>query len=705
MASAVYSEPPSSRLSISLEGTASASPFPSPSSSFLPPPTPGAHEFAVKPVPPARNGRKTSNANTTSHPQPQLPSQSQPLLPPAPSPPLLLPETDSVNGDPASDLKMQHEPSSQPPSLKGIAQAHISNTNGLSQQLPASKEALPPAPLSPALISPMTPTPSSIQRKIIPKEYLEPPRSPGHFDQSHSSSTTPTIPTAALPPEDDEQNITDNSSTPATATISSFSSSSLSPPSHGQGVESSLSKIIIPEGLIEASTPGSGFSSPAFTPSSRPISTTDPSLFSNRPAPPSPAMSRRVSGAPSTSSTRSRSSRPPSTAVSRTNSLRKSTHSGAGGSARNSPVINPHRQSVGSQLSQSFAPLPSPQKLTFSLNVQQPSASGSSSSSSSASVNMGAGIPASPTTPGVATLLPSAANSTTAAGTLTPNSKRASAITYIKIRDFGFGPSDERHMGLGPEVPKPNRIGRMNRRLRGTRTLSTFSQGSVSSSDGDGEEEEDEDDVEDWSIGGAGAGGGGGGWDGFRMGLGRFNWSTGANAATVMENERQQQQGQDFPSRMDLDRNFLDGDSEPEMDDDDEYYDAVHDGEEEEEETLYPGLYRALYAFEPEGTAEMRLVEDQIVRVVGRGGGVGWAVVIDESGGGEGEGDEVDKSKMDGRPPAPPKHALVPESYLEPVKLDWEDEEEEVPVPAAAAGGGGHDVNTPVGVVPSITLA
>lgn len=84
------------------------------------------------------------------------------------------------------------------------------------------------------------------------------------------------------------------------------------------------------------------------------------------------------------------------------------------------------------------------------------------------------------------------------------------------------------------------------------------------------------------------------------------------------------------------------------------------DGEqEEEEEPLYPGLYRAMYAFQPEGTAEMALEEDQIVRVVGRGGGVGWAVVVDENA------------------DTPEKHALVPESYLEAVRLDWEDEEEE----------------------------
>lgn len=61
-----------------------------------------------------------------------------------------------------------------------------------------------------------------------------------------------------------------------------------------------------------------------------------------------------------------------------------------------------------------------------------------------------------------------------------------------------------------------------------------------------------------------------------------------------------------------------------------------------------PGLYRALYAFDPEGTAEMALEEEQIVHVVGRGGGVGWAIVEKEGGG----------------------QALVPESYLELMEAD-----------------------------------
>ena len=201
-----------------------------------------------------------------------------------------------------------------------------------------------------------------------------------------------------------------------------------------------------------------------------------------------------------------------------------------------------------------------------------------------------------------------------------------------------------------------------------------MSQGSVESSDGDEEEVDDE----SWDVGG--------GWDGFRMGLGRLSWSnmgtSGAStAATVLEEEAKENAGAaGFPSRMELDRNFLEGDSDDaDLDDDeDEYEDDDTTGlvppddvdDDYEEDALYPGLYRALYAFEPEGTAEMRLVEDQVVRVIGRGGGVGWAVVIDDKGTAEAAEAEGVPSDL-----VAPKHALVPESYLEPVQLDWEDEE------------------------------
>lgn len=135
----------------------------------------------------------------------------------------------------------------------------------------------------------------------------------------------------------------------------------------------------------------------------------------------------------------------------------------------------------------------------------------------------------------------------------------------------------------------------------------------------------------------------------------------------------------DAPSRSDLDRNF-----EADSDSDAEYVDVEEDfpvdsadpsfsqANEDEDfgNELLPGLYRALYPFEPEGTAEVRLEEDQIVRVLGRGGGVGWAVVVKNG------------LKDTGL------HALVPESYLEVLKLDCEGEGEvDLDVECEAAGG------------------
>jgi hypothetical protein len=38
---------------------------------------------------------------------------------------------------------------------------------------------------------------------------------------------------------------------------------------------------------------------------------------------------------------------------------------------------------------------------------------------------------------------------------------------YIKIRDFGFAPDDPKFSGIGENVPKENRVGRLNRVLRG----------------------------------------------------------------------------------------------------------------------------------------------------------------------------------------------------------------------------------------------
>ncbi|GBE79070.1 hypothetical protein BKA93DRAFT_817787 [Sparassis latifolia] len=198
----------------------------------------------------------------------------------------------------------------------------------------------------------------------------------------------------------------------------------------------------------------------------------------------------------------------------------------------------------------------------------------------------------------------------------TPQPKRRSLL--MKIRDFAFPPVDDRHVGRGVDVPRANRP-----RHRSSVYSSRSSSSSSSAADLD--------DVEDQR----------GSW-------GSFRWNTLSTQFSWTGAPRGDDAGEDEggPSRMDFERNFVQGSSP--VDEEPEHYDYdVEDGD-DEDGPLLPGLYRALFAFEPEGTAEMALEEEQLVRVVGRGGGVGWAVVEKEGGG----------------------HALVPESYLEVVERD-----------------------------------
>lgn len=235
-----------------------------------------------------------------------------------------------------------------------------------------------------------------------------------------------------------------------------------------------------------------------------------------------------------------------------------------------------------------------------------------------------------------------------------PQKKRRSLL--VKIKDFAFASTDDRHAGLGSDVPKPNRPVVLNRFHRSKSSSNRLSIASVSTTSSDIDGEEDEGMEED-------------GWGGFKLGFGRFSWGFGRGATGTgtigRESTRSGESG--FPSKTDFARNFADdADDDFSYDEPESYGNADEeerpDESDGEEEPLYPGLYRALYAFEPEGTAEMKLEEDQIVRVIGRGGGVGWAVVLKE-----GPEDKTDSGESKG-------HALVPESYLEVVRLDEEED-------------------------------
>ena len=114
-----------------------------------------------------------------------------------------------------------------------------------------------------------------------------------------------------------------------------------------------------------------------------------------------------------------------------------------------------------------------------------------------------------------------------------------------------------------------------------------------------------------------------------------------------------------YPSHRELKRNFgqgtkykdYSGDSDAEDGDEPSYsFDQDYsdlDRPPVVDSSLPPGSYRALHVFEAVGDTEMGLEEGQIVTVIGKERGDGWAVVNDTREGREG------------------CHALVPESYLE----------------------------------------
>ncbi|KAG0698933.1 hypothetical protein DFH29DRAFT_939021 [Suillus ampliporus] len=451
---------------LGLDALRSSPPFPSPGSSFLPPPTPGPHEFARPPS----AGKKLSKK-----------------------------DLDDLAGVASHTA----------------ANGHTTHTYS-GQATPNGAESATPTPTTDSL----------------PETYLD-PRSP---------------------------NLRDPTSTPHTPTDSSHHHLLINPES--QDVED-------PKLSPQPPSHNHRLSTQSVT-----------SLTSSRPAPPSPAVSRRASGLSRTSS-KSRS-RPVSGVNSR-------------------PVSNTARPvsgglSPGAILSRT----PSGRRAKDVLSMSAVAESKEKE----------------------------------------PEPTPVDSKVLIKIRDYAFEPSDLRFSGEGPNVPRPNRPKVLARRLRGS-SSSTSSMTSTSSTEEEDEQWEDENDSN--------------GWGGFKWGLQKLQsgWGFGASSSSAEE----------FPSRTDFARNFGEGGGDGDDDEGEVYeepYDFNQDDEDEDmegEPTLHPGLYRALYAFEPEGTAEMKLEEDQVVRVVGRGGGVGWAVVV------------KDGLKDTGA------HALVPESYLDVVRLDGDDED------------------------------
>jgi hypothetical protein len=91
---------------------------------------------------------------------------------------------------------------------------------------------------------------------------------------------------------------------------------------------------------------------------------------------------------------------------------------------------------------------------------------------------------------------------------------------------------------------------------------------------------------------------------------------------------------------------------------------------EESTNELEPGVYRALYSFQAEGPNEMDLKQGQLYRILGLGGGDGWAVALrhwtieELIKGTREDGDDGDGSNDE------ETQGLVPESYLEVYRSD-----------------------------------
>lgn len=519
----------------------SSSPFPSPGSPFFPPPILSPHEYAVMSSTTKRrstDSRMNAGNNTGSNHESAHPSahQNHPATPTVTAAGLAAGKpstTESQDRKPAAGDDKKDKGADL--SGRGADQDVICLSNG---NINGGVDVDPLVPASPATLQS-----ESVLRPTQPPCATVPPNVDSNgVDDVPLSESPPTTPLAS------------NQNTPTTIIQPS------SPPSTSSPAPTDPTRASPLDGLRSSRN----------------------SLTSSRPAPPSPATSRRASGALSRcSSTRSRPNSTP-----------------AGASA----------------------------------NPPEPDANANADSTTSAKTGA-----ASPTTP-------------------TPQHQTHKSC--VKIRDFGFPDDDPRHTGLGPLTPRPNR--------RIQRPLSAWSASSTSSTSSN----DDGDDPASSSAGG-GSSYGFAGW-----GLGRLSWfgvPSGAGGGASGGGSGSSSGGAGGPSQGDFERNFEDAvspsyeidDPYASLDDDDDfddYEDSVGaddqvgegDGEDNVERPLFPGMYRALYAFEPEGTAEMALEEDQIVRVVGRGGGVGWAIVA--RGGDEG-------------------HALVPEGYLELVSLDQEQEQ------------------------------
>jgi hypothetical protein len=99
-----------------------------------------------------------------------------------------------------------------------------------------------------------------------------------------------------------------------------------------------------------------------------------------------------------------------------------------------------------------------------------------------------------------------------------------------------------------------------------------------------------------------------------------------------------------------------------EMDGVDGDEDSSPESSDREDSPLRPGIYRVLFTFAAESPAEMSVNEDQLIRVLGRGGGEGWVVAL-RSWTPEKDVSIIPEATEEASHEE--EHGLVPESYIE----------------------------------------
>ncbi|KAG8883162.1 hypothetical protein FRB97_007097 [Tulasnella sp. 331] len=263
--------------------------------------------------------------------------------------------------------------------------------------------------------------------------------------------------------------------------------------------------------------------------------------------------------------------------------------------------------------------------------------------------------PASPTPSRRSSMLPSRRGSKrmstsrqSVTGTERPSpQRRATSTVFIKIRDFAFTAEDERHSS----VKKIHLRDHPRKSGGGMSQRSSSAAGSAYSSDQ--------------------ARKSGGGWSSFFHAAARFGFGSGNDMYDGDSSGAGSKRASRLSGFIPLGNKQAVPTSDSPMDDaehsspmwqtssssqEEEYSDAHPGGtsesdydEEDPDVPFIPGFYKAMYAFEPEGAAEMALEEEQVVRCLGRGGGPGWIIAVREAKDGVGE----------------QGHALVPEGYLD----------------------------------------